>query len=132
MFLLLSIEITEIPSYISYLKPSVLTANKDLFWLRSFHLKMAEYYYYKFTCDRLSKIFLMIAFTKTAVQYSTTVFLACFLILCYVIFDLGMFWLNYNIWVYSYEFVILFIYWTARGLVRPFKPDTFARIRSIF
>lgn len=132
VFLLLSVEIPEIPTYISYLYPSIKETKKDWFMYSAFQLKIAEYWYFKFTCERVAWIFRMIAFTKTAVQYSTTVFLASFVILCYLVWDLGMFWWNYNTWVYVYEFMILFVYLTGRSLIRPFKPDAYAKIRSLF
>jgi len=130
--LLLSVELPEVPSYISFLKPSILTDEKDWFIQRSFHLKLAEFWYYKRTCESLAWMLRMIAFTKTAVQYSTTVFLASLLIMIYFPFDLLMFWMNYNSWVYVYEFMILFIYFTGRSLVRPYRADSFARVKSLF
>lgn len=132
VLLLLSVEIPEIPTYITYLFPDVKSTQKDWFLYPDFHLKIVEYWYFKFTCERIAWIFRMIAFTKTAVQYSTTVFLASFVILCYLVWDLGMFWWNYNTWVYVYEFMILFVYITGRSLIRPFKPDAYAKIKSLF
>lgn len=132
VLLLLSVELPEVPTYVSYLYPSVKNTEKDWFLYNSFHLRIVEYWYFKFTCERLAWICRMIAFTKTAVQYSTTVFLASFIILCYLIWDLGMFWWNYNTWVYVYEFMIFFIYTTIRGLIHPYSPEKLAKIKSIF
>lgn len=130
--LVLSIEIPEIPTYISYLKPSILTSEKDWFLLPSFHLKLAEFWYYKRSAENLAWVLRMIAFTKTAVQYSTTVFLAAFIILCYFPIDCLMFWLNYNSWVYVYEFMVLFVFIIGRSLVRPYRLDAFCKIKSLF
>lgn len=132
VLLLGSIEIPEFTTYFSYYKPSILKEQSDWFLLSSYHLKMYQYYYYKFTCDRLAVILRMIAFAKTAVQYSTVVFLASFIILCHVIVDLFLFWLNNNTWPMFYAFEIVFLYTIIRGLIRPYSPESFARIRSIF
>lgn len=130
--LLISIEITEIPTYLSYWRPEVMKNEVDWFWLSSFHYKMAEYWYWKETACGLAWIIRMIAFTKTAVQYSTTVFLASLLILGHMIFNLIAFWVNYNACAWVYEFMILFIYIVGRSLVRPFKPDAFCKVKSLF
>ena len=132
VLLLLSVEFPEIPTYISYLHPTIKTTEKDWFLYNAFHLRIIEYWYFKFTFERFAWILRMIAFTKTAAQYSTTVFLASFIILCYLIWDLVMFWWNYNSWVYVYEFMILFIYITVRGLIHPYSPEKLAKIKSIF
>jgi hypothetical protein len=132
VFLLLSVELPEVPTYICYLHAGTKTDTSDWFLYPGFHMKIVQYWYWKFSCERVAWIFRMIAFTKTAVQYSTTVFLAAFIILCYLIVDLFFFWFNYNTWVWVYEFLILFIYVTGRGLIRPYTPDRFARIKSIF
>ena len=132
VLLLCSIEIPEIPTYVSYLCPGILRHERDWFWQPSYHLKMVEYYYLKFSCDRVAWIFRMIAFTKTAVQYSTVVFLASLLILAHMFFDLLMLWVNYNTWPLVYEFEIIFLYITIRGLVSPYRQDSFGRIKSIF
>ena len=129
---LISIEIPEIPTYLTYVWPRITTTERDWFWLYGFHYKMAEYWYWKETACCVAWIVRMIAFTKTAVQYSTTVFLAAFLILVYIVFDLFMFWINYNQWPWVYEFMILFIYIVGRSLVLPFKPDAFCKVKSLF
>jgi len=130
--LLISIEIPEIPTYIHYLKPSVYTHNCNWFLLPGFNRVQAEYWYYKDSSTSLAWIVRMIAFCKTAVTYSTTVFLASILVLAYIIIDLIFYWVNFNEWPMVYEFLILFIYIVGRSLVRPYKPDAYARIRSIF
>jgi hypothetical protein len=122
----------EIPSYISYLKPSILINEKDWFLQSSFHLKLAEFWYYKRTAEGLAWAIRMIAFTKTAAQYSSTVFLAALIILFYFPFDLLMFWLNYNSWVYVYEFMIVFICIISKSILYPYRPDYLARIKSLF
>lgn len=129
---LISVEIPEIPTYIHYLKPSVYTHNCNWFWMPGFSRVQAEYWYYKDTCTSLAWVIRMIAFCKTAVAYSTTVFLAAILVLVYVIFDLLMYWVNFNEWPMTYEFMILFIYIVGRSLIRPYSPDACARIKSIF
>lgn len=132
VLLLLSVELPEVPTYICYLRPGTKTDTSDWFLYPGFHMKIVQYWYWKFTCERLAWVFRMVAFTKTAVQYSTTVFLGAFIILCYLGVDLFFFWFNYNTWVWVYEFLILFVYITGRGLIRPYTPDRFARIKSIF
>lgn len=132
VLLLCSLGLPLLPLYISYLYPKIIKEQSDWFFLKSFHFKIYEYYYFKETAQSLAWICRTIAFTKTAVQYSTVVFLAAFLILCYLVFDLIMFWVNYNTWAYAYEFIILFLYITVRGLIRPYKPDAFAKVKSIF
>lgn len=130
VLLLISVECPEIPTYCTYLWPSIKIDKVN--WFLHYDMKMPIWWYLKFTCERVGWILRMIAFTKTAVQYSVTIFLASFLILCYIIIDLILFWWNYNTSVYGYEFLILFLYITMRGLIKPYSPDSFARIRSIF
>lgn len=130
--LLLSIELPELPTYMTYLYPGIKTNSSDWFICPGFHFNMCQFWYWKFTCERLAWMFRMIAFTKTAAQYSTAVFLASFIILCYLGIDLFLFWWNYNTSAYLYEFLILFIYIIGRALVRPFKPERFAKIKSLF
>lgn len=129
---LISVEIPEVPTYIHYFKPSVYTHNCNWFWMPGFNRVQAEYWYYKDTATSLAWVVRMIAVSKTAVTYSITVFLAAILVLAYIIFDLLMYWLNFNGWPITYEFFVLFIYLVGRSLVRPYKPDAYGRIRSIF
>jgi len=129
---LISVEVPEIPTYIHYCKNSIMNNTPDWFLLSSFHRKQAEYWYYKDTADRIAWIIRWLGVTKMAKMYSTTVFLATFLIWIYLIIDLGMYWVNFNTWPLFYELLILYIYIVGRSLVRPFKPDAYARIRSLF
>jgi hypothetical protein len=132
VLLLLSLEIPETGTYLAYIWPSIKTEEADWFWLKGFHYSMAKFYYFKFTSERIAWILRMIAFTKTAKNYSLTIFLATLIILCYQCFDLLMFWVNFNMWPYLYEFVILYIYIVIRGLISPYRPDFLAKIKSIF
>ena len=132
VMLLISIELPEAGTYATYLFPKIVEVQKDLFLSRSFHYKLYEYYYVKFTSERIAWIIRMLAFTKTAAQYSTVIFLSTLLIFCYLLVDLFLFWYNYNTSPLLYEFLILFLYITIKGLIRPYKPDSFARIRSLF
>lgn len=132
ILLLLSIEIPELTTYISYAFPSIKSHQSDWFLYSGFKMKIYEYYYFKFTSDRLSWMVRMIAFAKTANKYSITVFLATFLIMGYVVIDLFFFWFNYNEWPIFYEFLILFLYIVGRGLIIPYKPDFLAKVRSLF
>lgn len=127
-----SIEIPEIPTYIAYYLPDIKTHERDWYILPGFHYPMAEFWYYKFTCVRVGQILRTIAFAKTANQYSTMVFLAVFICLCYQIFDLIMLWINFNTWTFVYEAIILYVYILIKGIVKPYKPDSFARIKSMF
>ena len=129
---LISVEIPEIPTYIHYFKPSVYTHNCNWFWMPGFKRVQAEYWYYKDTATSLAWVVRMIAVCKIAVTYSITVFLAAILVLAYIVFDGLMYWLNLNEWPLTYEFFILFIYLVGRSLVSPYKPDAYARIRSLF
>lgn len=130
--LLVKLELPEIPTYIAQVWPSIKTARRDWFFSSSYKFSMDIYWYLKFSAEDLAWIICMFAFTKAAVNYSTTVFLASFLIFLYHIADLFMFWYNYNTSVYIYEFLILFLYFVIRGLIRPYKPDAYAKIRSMF
>lgn len=132
VMLLISIELPEAGTYASYLFPDLVKVQKDLFLSPHFHYKLYEYYYVKFTSERLAWIIRMLAFTKTAAQYSTVIFLSTFLIFCYLLVDLFLFWYNYNTSPLLYEFLILFLYITIKGLIRPYKSEAFAKIRSIF
>lgn len=132
VLLLLSIEVLEFPTYISYLRPSILINQSDWFLLKSYHLNVYEYYYFKWSAERVAWILRMWAFTMMAAWSSTVLFLGSFIILCHLFFDLFLLWICNNTWPLAHEFEILFICITFRGLVRPYSPDSFARIRSIF
>jgi len=132
VMILLGFEIPEIPTYIYYFDNSIIVRQKDWFLWPWHHQKIAEFWYFKETANHISRLLFLIAATKTAVQYSTVVFLAFFMAMMYPVVDLIMFWLNYNQWPVVYEFVVLIFYLAGRGLIRPYMPDSFARIRSIF
>ena len=132
VMILLGFEIPEIPTYIYYLDNEIIVRQRDWFLWPWHHQKIAEYWYYKETANHISRLLFLTAATKTAVQYSTVVFLAFFMAMMYPVIDLIMFWLNYNQWPVVYEFIILIFYLAGRGLIKPYKPDSFARIRSIF
>jgi hypothetical protein len=132
VLLLLSVEVLQLTAYISYFYPSILRSQSDLFWQHSYHLKMYDYYYFKYSFERVAWILRMIAITKIANLHSTVLFLGCFVILCHMVFDFVLFWVNNNTWVLTHEFEAVYIYVTFSGLMKSYKPDAFARIRSIF
>lgn len=122
----------EIPAYCTYIWPELNTKNVNWFWLKGFKYEMVGFYYIRFTCERIAWVLRMLAFVKTAVQYSSVVFLATLLITFHIFFDLILFWVNYNKVPLAYEFEILFIYITVRGLVHPYSPEKLAKIKSLF
>lgn len=130
--MLLSLEMPEIPTYLVDFFPSLKDVKKDWFISPVYHMQLVVFWYIKFTLQSLARILLYTAFCKTAVNFSTVIFMASFIILCYQIVDLFLFWFNYNTWTWFYEFSFVLIYVCVRGLVRPYEPDTFARIKSMF
>lgn len=132
VMILLAFEIPEIPTYIYYLDHDIIVRQKDWFLWPWHKQEIAEYWYYKETANHISRGLFLLAATKTAVQYSTVVFIAFFMAFLYPIIDLIMFWLNYNQWPMVYEFIILIFYICGKGLIRPYQPDYLAKIKSIF
>lgn len=93
---------------------------------------MVEYYYYKGTCDQIGRMLMSIAAIKGVAKYSTVGFLVLLMYFFYPLINLIMFWVNYNTWPVAYEFFILIFYVAGNGLIKPYRPDAFATIRSIF
>ena len=67
-----------------------------------------------------------------ASKYSTKLFLIGFIFWIYSILDLLFYWWNFGTWVYVYWLILGYLYVIVDGIIHPYTPDRFARIKSLF
>lgn len=130
--LILGHALTFLPALIIIWFPHWSKEEKDWFWSPWFKMEIARFWYLKNVADYLLSIITFVVMTKIANQFSTVLFLICFIFLGYHVIDFFMFWWDFNGNFYIY----LDVFWTALLLIKyslfPFKEETLGKIRSLF
>lgn len=86
----------------------------------------------KFVCDDLCWIGTFYAFAKVAKQYSNFLFLTAIIFFCYHIMEVVMYFWNYKTSHYLYWDFLTTALLMIRGMFKPYKPETIAKIKSLF
>lgn len=106
--------------------------NADWFLLRSFHYPRARYWYFKDTTDNILLGIAWLIGIKISVNYSDVLFVVLFVFLGYHVINIILYWVDYNTEFWAYADMI----WTAAILIKagvfPYRPEKFAKIRSLF
>ena len=132
VLLLVAHFLCEVPSILTELFPSWSIRKIDLFLCPWFHFKIKINWWLKYLSGDLFEIITYYCFAKVAKSYSITLFLIIFVLLVYHIIDTFFFFWDFKTshWVY------LDLLWTAgifiRRCIKPYKPETIARIKSLF
>ena len=106
--------------------------NADWFLSPSFHYPRARYWYFKDTADNVLFIIIFFLLAKVSAKFSDILFVVFVIFLGYHIIDAVLYWVDFNtqFWLY------VDVFWTAifliNGGVFPYKPEKFARIKSLF
>jgi hypothetical protein len=114
------------------ISPTIKTHESDLFICPWYHRMQYDYWYWADTGDHLKDIIKSYLLTKFMFKYSTKLFLVGFVFFLYSLLDLLFYWWNFCTWVYAYWLILGYVYVLVDGIINPYKPDRFARIKSLF
>lgn len=132
LFLLIGHLITESASILQEISPSI--GNKEVYWFLSpaYHNKMEICWYIKYSTQDLFEIITYYCFAKIAALYSTYLFLTVFVFFIYHVVDAILFWWDFKTSHYLYWDLLITAMFYIRGIFKPYKPETIARIKSLF
>lgn len=124
--------LSEVPSLFCEINEKWACQKVNPFLKPGFNGEMELVWYLKFLFMEISDIATFYCFAKIAGFYSNTLFLILVVILGYHIVDLIMY-----VWDFKTNHYLFFdLLWTAMILIKstlkPFKPETIARIKSLF
>lgn len=122
----------EVPSLLWELFPKWSEVKVDWFLCPSFHLSIKRDWYMRYLSVDVFELLTYYCFAKIAKQYSTTLFLVIVVLFAYHIVDCLMYLWNFK----TYHYIYFDLLWTAMILIRrcikPYRPETIARIKSLF
>lgn len=104
----------------------------DWFLDPSYKVPMERQWYLFFGGWKIFNLLTIYGWAKTAALVSDTLFLSLFVVFGLMVIDNIMFWWNFN----DYFYVYLDLFWTICVLIyrcaAPYRPETLARIKSLF
>lgn len=124
--------LTEMSSIFSDIWPDLMSEERYWFWSPAYHKKWEIKWFIKNSCDDLLWVIVCYCFTMVAKKYSTYLFLVGFIFFCYHVMDFFMFWWDFKSSHYMYWDLLLTAIIMIRGVFKGYKPETLARIKSIF
>lgn len=122
----------EVPSLIYEISPKFAEKEVNPFLAPGFKGPIQLCWYLKFLFNEIAEVCAFYCLAKVSAQYSNNLFLAIFIFFVYHVIDLLMY-----IWDFKTAHYLFFdLLWTAvlliRRAVKPFKPETITRIKSLF
>lgn len=104
----------------------------DWFLSPFYRLKMEREWYFKMGADYLLNVITYYIMAKVAAKFSDSLFIVCVIFFGYHVVDCFFFFWNFNGQFYIY----LDLFYTAIILIKyavlPYKPEKFAKLRSLF
>jgi hypothetical protein len=124
--------LTYVPYLIHKIAPTWTYQSADMFLSSSFHYPRARYYYFKETSVDLLTIIYNLIIVKVCAKFSDTLFLVFIIFLGYGVLDLLLYWWDWNTQFDLY----VDLFWTIIILINvvifPYRPETIAKIKSLF
>ena len=133
--LIIALAIVEIPSLLNDMFPTwAHQTRRDWFLWPGIQLQN-DYqlvWMLTFSAADVQKLLLAYVAAKLAKQYSIFMFLVCALVFFYFILDTLMLWICFKLWHYVYFDIFITFIVILKGMVKGYKPETIARIKSLF
>ena len=85
-----------------------------------------------YVCGDLCWVGTFYAFAKIAKQYSTYMFITAVIFFCYHVIEIIMYFWNYKTSHYVYWDLLFTSCALIKGMFKPYKPETIAKIKSLF
>ena len=132
LLLILGHLLTEVSSLLYKIWPT--WSDKEVYWFLSpsYHHQWARKWYIKSSTDDLLWIIVFYCFAKVAKQYSEYLFLCIFILFCYHVIDGLFFWWDFKTSNYLYWDLLFTAIVLIKGVFKGYKPETIARIKSLF
>ncbi len=132
ILLLIGHFLTEVPSIMEHICPGI--NNKSVYWFLSpnYHKQWLIKNYLKNSTDDLLWIITFYCFAKIAKLYSTYLFLVLVVFVVYHIIDGLMFWWDFKTGHWFYWDLLFTAIIFIKGIFKPYKPETIAKIKSLF
>lgn len=133
--LMIALAIVEIPSLLNDMFPTwAHQTRRDWFLWPGIELQ-SDYqlvWMLNFSATDIQKLLIGIVAAKLAKQYSLFMFLVCALVVFYFLIDTVMLWICFKLWHYVYFDIFITFIVILKGMVKGYKPETIARIKSLF
>jgi hypothetical protein len=115
-----------------WLSPRLSLKKVDPFLLPSYHNPMVLVWYIKYLCNDIELLLISYAFCKISARVSNYLFLVSVIFFIYHVTDCLMFVWNFK----RYDLLYFDLMWTTLAFVvsvfRGYRPETIARIKSLF
>jgi hypothetical protein len=127
--------ITEVPSLLNDVFPHwAQQERKDWFLLPGFELKNPYQLVWllKFSSEDIQKCLLVAMLAKVSKHFSIHLFLMFVILLAFCMIDASMLWINFKTWHLIYFDMVITAILLMRWIFKDYKPETIARIKSLF
>lgn len=104
----------------------------DWFWSPHYHMKMERVWYIQFGGQGICDIITYYLLAKIASKFSDSLFVVFVIFFGYHIVDAIMFWVNFNTFFYIYVDIFYTCLILIKYAIMPYRPEKFARLRSLF
>lgn len=133
--LIIALAIVEIPSLLNDMFPTwAHQTRRDWFLWPGVELQ-TDYqlvWMLSFSATDIQKLLIAYVAAKLAKQYSLFMFIVCALVVFYFLIDTIMLWVCFKLWHYVYFDIFITFIMLLKGLLKGYRVETIAKIKSLF